>query len=404
MGKPAVETQESRKFDDWVSAVLGVDPRTYATSALGGSAHSAPAPDEPGGTDTATLSTAAGDLVYLQSAESNVRPVLQIVASDYDKVQDKNLDLIKMVSTLELLESRYENYDVQDVTDEVTRYTGRSAHQAAGGARGAENLVEGFLKIAAKVTRDLPKAKKQIELAEKDVRIHELGNKVEELKAIKEGVEKILDLAADVVKVATDVKDVGAWIDLAKDLVKDAVDAGFEARIEPLQKEAEKLTDSNLKDRLAEAKENLTDALEDLKGWQHFLDGPAGHDLQVKVEERNDAYDSERKAKKNEGVVRLNELKEGAQLGNELYRLVMDTSGTAHSLHILLVQLQGGNTKAWMGDAAVCNKTIGAMLTFTQSVYREIDPKVNWSKKLGLRFREMYGAAGNAMADKRVAP
>jgi hypothetical protein len=369
----------------WISRVLGIDAGGAAVAAKGqaqgqgkqfvgagpaDASGGAPAPGQARqGNKTVTLSTTAGKFVYFASVEGMMRPILEDLGSKYDKVQGLERDMMVKTMRLEHLEETYASFEVQDIAQEVAAHTDRTAHEAAGAARGAENTYKGFFKFVQKIARDLPKAKKEIELAENDIKVNELGKEIEHLKQLKEGVDKVLDIATDIIKIATDWKDPGAWIDLGKDLVKDAVDAGFDAKIEPLAKQAEKITDSNLKDRLALARQTLADALGDLQDWKTFLDETA-HDLEVKVDERNDAYDEHAK-KSRAGVVRMSDLKEGGELGRELYRLLNDGVGTASSLSSLLRELQAGKTERWMGDPAVCNATIGQMLSYARSIDKE---------------------------------
>ena len=400
----------------WIREALGVDLdegqpaaaglKPTGTTPVTGTARTTDAPGQPApgqaqrGKKSVTLSTTAGNFVYFASTEGMMRPILEDLGSKYDKVQGLERDMLVKTMRLEHLEETYANLEVRDVAQEIAAHTDRTAHQAAGDARGAENTYKGFFKFVQKVARDLPKAKKEIELAENDIKVNELGQEIEHLKQLKESVGKVLDIATDIIKIASDWKDPGAWIDLGKDLVKDAVDAGFDAKIEPLSKQAEKITDSTLKDRLNLARETLADALGDLQDWKTFLDETA-HDLEVKVDERNDSYDEH--AKKNHaGVVRMSELKEGSELGRELHSLLNDGVGTASSLNVLLRQLQAGKTELWMGAPDVCNATMDKMLSYARSIDKEYIRRIAWSRKLGLRFVGLYAAAGQAMADKRV--
>lgn len=411
MGDAIVADDKSRARAAWVLATFGIDVggaagQSAAAAAPGQSASvavSAPgqsAPAAVGGAATGVVTTAAGKLVYLMSAESKVKSILTIIADDYERSTNLGIELTSGVATLEDWESKYESYDEKSVIEEIGRLTDRTSHEAAGSARGAEIVNEGFMMFVRKLARDLPKVKAQIELAENDIKVHDLNDQIEHIKVIKEGVEKMLDLVTDIVKVAIDPKSESAWIDLGKDLVKDVEDMAFDAQIKPLEEQAAKLTDSSLSKRLALAKQTFADATGDIGDWATFLE-KAGHDAGVKTVERDDAYDDETNKKK-AGVIRLNDLKLAADAATSLYELAKQAGGVSHSLHSMLDQLEAGDIHSWIGEPATTQKTLNSMLRATKEVYGVADPKVNWSKALEKRFRSFYAAAGNAMADKRV--
>lgn len=376
---------------EWLKNFTGVDLNAYASAAASAAA---PAP-------TKTVSTPFGDFEYLDKPGSKVEALMTHVTQKFMEAEAADTELDGASEDLQALDDKYQGLKTEDIVREVSKNTGHDLKNEAGSARGAGISNEGFNLLFKKFTQELTAGKGALALSQDEVKQGELEDKAADLaqqaKDWEDTIDKVLDAVEDVAKIAIDVKDPGAWMDLGKDVLKDIVSAAnpLAKQAEEVAKEAKALKSDILNRKVAAAKKLLEDLNSDIAEGEKLVQ-EATHDYQVKRKTADDDYDKQAK-----GDVRIQDLKDGMELADKVYSLAYKTAGNAHAARDVLSELirQEGKPETWMAKPVDGQKTINDIVEGLRAMYAPAEPKVNWSKKLAKQFQEFYRASGEAMAD-----